>query len=105
MALSFIAPPCSPALASRRTSNLLSLDPFHQRSGREFLMSDAKLTLHCGAREVTREQLELVPCPPAEGRWRPVAHATVLTYATQALTDAGYEIEKLQLGLSRCDSR
>src|SRR5205823_1257175 len=52
-----------------------------------------------------REQLELVPCPPAEGRWRPVAHATVLTYATQALTDAGYEIEKLQLGLSRCDSR
>ena len=68
-------------------------------------MSDAKLMLHCGAREVTREQLELVPCPPAEGRWRPVAHATVLTYATQALTDAGYEIETLQLGLSRCDSR
>src|SRR5437763_8055374 len=68
-------------------------------------MASANLVLHCGAREVTREQLELVPCPPAEGRWRPVAHATVLTHATQALTDAGYEIEKMQLGLSRCDSR
>jgi hypothetical protein len=68
-------------------------------------MSDAKLMLHCGSREVTREQLDAVPCPPAEGTWRPVPHGTVLTYATQALTDAGYEIEKLQLGLSRSDAR
>ena len=58
-------------------------------------MSDAKLMLHCGAREVTREQLDLIPCPPAEGRWRPVPHGTVLTYATQALADAGYAIEKM----------
>ena len=55
-------------------------------------MSDAKLMLHCGAREVTREQLDLVPCPPAEGRWRPVPHGTVLTYATHALADAGYAV-------------
>ena len=65
----------------------------------------AKLTLHCGAREVTSEQLSLVPCPKPEGRWRPVPHGTVLTYATQALTDSGYEIEKMQLGLSRDDHR
>ena len=32
-------------------------------------------------------------------------HGTVLTYATQALTDAGYAIEKMQLGLSRNDAR
>ena len=68
-------------------------------------MASANLVLHCGAREVTREQLDLVPCPPAEGRWRPVPHGTVLTYATQALADAGYVIEKLQLGLSRSDAR
>src|SRR5262249_26722448 len=36
---------------------------------------------------------------------RPVPHGTVLTYATQALADAGYIIEKLQLGLSRSDAR
>ena len=32
-------------------------------------------------------------------------HGTVLTYATQALTDAGYSVEKMQLGLSRSDAR
>src|SRR5437870_642904 len=68
-------------------------------------MSDANLMLHCGAREVTRAQLDAVPCPPAEGRWRPVPHGTVLDYATQALTDAGYGIEKMQLGLSRNDAK
>jgi hypothetical protein len=68
-------------------------------------MSDANLMLHCGAREVTRTQLDAVPCPPAEGKWRPVPHGTVLTYATQALADAGYEIDKMQLGLSRNDAR
>jgi hypothetical protein len=68
-------------------------------------MVSAHLSLHCGAREVTPEQLSLVPCPVPEGRWRPVPHGTVLTYATQALTDAGYQIEKMQLGLSRNDAR
>jgi hypothetical protein len=68
-------------------------------------VAHAQLTLHCGAREVTPEQLALVPCPAPEGRWRPVPHGTVLTYATHALTDAGYEIEKMQLGLSRGDAR
>src|SRR5262249_5186568 len=72
---------------------------------KEFPMSQAKLILHCGAREVTRAQLDRVPCPAAEGSWKPVPRGTVLTYATQALTDAGYQIEKLQLGLSRNDAR
>jgi hypothetical protein len=65
----------------------------------------ANLMLHCGAREVSREQLALVPCPPAEGRWRPVPHLTVLDYAEKALTDAGYGVEKVHLGLSRDDAR
>jgi hypothetical protein len=34
-----------------------------------------------------------------------VPHGTVLTYATQALADAGYQVEKMQLGLSRSDAR
>ena len=68
-------------------------------------MVQSKLMLHCGAREVSREQLDAIPCPPAEGRWRPVPHGTVLTYATRALEDAGYEVEKLSLGVSRNDAR
>jgi hypothetical protein len=71
-------------------------------------MSDtatAVMTLHCGAREVTRDELAVVPCPQAEGRWKPVPHATVLDFAVKGLTDAGYGIKKLKLGLSRNDQR
>ena len=64
-------------------------------------MADAQLVLHCGAREVSPDQLALVPCPQPDGRWHPIPHATVLNYATQALTDAGYTVGKMQLGLSR----
>src|SRR5438128_2686525 len=71
----------------------------------ETSMADAKLMLHCGAREVTREELNAVPCPRPEGRWWPVPHGTVLTYAEQALRDAGYELDRLSLGLSRGDQR
>src|SRR5205823_8228403 len=61
--------------------------------------------LHCGAREVTHEQLRDVPCPSPEGRWHPVPHAQVLDYALQALRDAGYELGSMSLGLSRGDAR
>jgi Domain of unknown function (DUF932) len=68
-------------------------------------MPDATLILHCGAREVTADELKAVPCPPAEGRWRPVPHATVLGYACNALADAGYVIDTMKLGLGRDDAR
>lgn len=65
----------------------------------------ASMTLHCGAREVTREELALVPCPQAEGRWKPVAHSQVLDFALNGLTEAGYAVKSLKLGLSRNDQR
>lgn len=68
-------------------------------------MAEANLVLHCGARTVSEEQLRAAPCPSPEGRWRPVPHAVVLDHARRALTDAGYEVEHLQLGLARNDSR
>src|SRR5262249_51257958 len=68
-------------------------------------MPDANLILHCGAREVTVDELKAVPVPPAEGRWVPVAHATVLGHACTALADAGYQIDTMRLGLSRNDAR
>lgn len=68
-------------------------------------MAQANLVLHCGAREVSREQLALVPCPPPEGRWKAVPHVTVLDYATTSLKEAGYEIENVKLGLTRDDNR
>src|SRR5207249_3852401 len=68
-------------------------------------MASANLILHCGAREVTRQQLMEVPCPPPEGRWHPVPHHEVLDHALQALDDAGYGVEKMQIGLTRDDAR
>src|SRR5437868_5604471 len=68
-------------------------------------MAEANLVLHCGAREVTRVELDAVPCPQPEGAWRPVPHGVVLNHALKALLDAGYEVEKMQLGVSRGDAR
>ncbi len=68
-------------------------------------MADAKLILHCGAREVSQEELNAVPCPEPEGRWRPVPHGSVLSYATDALKEAGYEIDNLRLGVARDNHR
>src|SRR2546421_247517 len=39
-------------------------------------MASANLMLHCGAREVTRSELDAVPCPKPDGRWFPVPHGT-----------------------------
>lgn len=69
------------------------------------MVANATLMCHRGAREVGRDELVRVSCPPAEGRWRPVPHAEVLSHAELALTDAGYGIEKIALALSRDDAR
>ena len=68
-------------------------------------MAQAAMTLHKGGREVSLEELTAVPCPEPSGIWRPVPHSTVLKYAKQALQGAGYEIEKMRLGLSSDDQR
>ena len=58
------------------------------------------LILHRGAKEVTRQELALAPCPPPEGKWRPIPHSQVLQYAETALVQAGYEIQRMNLALS-----
>jgi hypothetical protein len=68
-------------------------------------MAQAGMMLHCGAKEVSREELNAVPCPPPEGRWRPVPHGQVLDFAEKALTDAGYGVQKMRLGLARDNQR
>jgi len=69
------------------------------------MVANATLLCQRGAREVTREELSFVPCPPPQGRWHPVPFHTVLEYAERALTDAGYRIAKSALALSRRDGR
>lgn len=65
----------------------------------------SQLVLHRGGREVSREELDAVPCPPPEGKWRPVPHGQVLRFAENALVAAGYQIERMNLGLSKDNSK
>jgi hypothetical protein len=68
-------------------------------------MAASNLTLHCGAREVTRDELAALSCPPPTKTWAPVGHDRVLTTALATLGEAGFSVEKLRLGVSRDDGR
>jgi hypothetical protein len=69
------------------------------------MVSQATLVCHRGAREVSRDELARVSCPEAEGRWRPIAHSQVLSYAEEALMAAGYATDRLNLALSGNNAR
>jgi len=68
-------------------------------------MVTSNLMLHKGARLVEIDELRTVKAPPAEGRWHPVSHGTVLTRVVETLAQAGYEVRKQSLALSRGDHR
>jgi hypothetical protein len=63
------------------------------------------LITHCGARVVTREELNRVEPPPATATWFPVKHSLVIDTVSQSLQEAGFRIERTQFALSRSDAR
>src|ERR1700680_303915 len=68
-------------------------------------MATSSLMLHCGAREVTRDELAALPCPPSTRTWAPVGHARVLDTVLGTLAEAGYAVVKSRFGLSAGDGR
>ena len=68
-------------------------------------MATSTLIAHCGAREVTRAELDCVEAPPATDTWFPVKHATVIDTVGNALTAAGFQIRGTKFALSRGDAR
>src|SRR5262245_3706555 len=68
-------------------------------------MSSGNLCLHKGARLVSLDELTPIKAPPPEGRWYPVSHHQVLERVTGTLQEAGYEVQRQQLALSRNDQR
>ena len=68
-------------------------------------MANATLMLHCGAKHVSREELAEYKAPPPSKRWYPLSHSRVLDVVTSTLKEAGYEIQKEQLGVMRDGSR
>lgn len=63
------------------------------------------LITHCGARVVTREELERIEAPAATATWFPAKHAVVIDTVSQSLAAAGFTIERSQFALSRGDAR
>lgn len=68
-------------------------------------MANSNLVLHRGAKPVSPDELQQYKAPPPEGRWFPLSHGRVLGVVTDTLGEAGYVIEKQQLGVMRDGSR
>jgi hypothetical protein len=65
----------------------------------------AKLVLHCGARQVSREELDRVEPPPGTATWFPVKHSTVIDTVQQALAAAGFGVRRATFALQSGDHR
>lgn len=65
----------------------------------------SNLMLHCGAREVDRSALALVPVPAPTRTWFPVGHSLVVDAVESQLDAAGFAIQRARFGLSADDGR
>jgi hypothetical protein len=63
------------------------------------------LLLHCGAREVSRDELNSIEAPPATRSWFPLKHGLVLDTVQNTLEGAGFQVTKCRMGLSRGNAR
>ncbi len=68
-------------------------------------MATSTLVAHCGAREVTREELCRIPAPPGTASWFPLAHSTVVETVEETLHGGGFRIRQAKYALSRHDHR
>jgi len=58
------------------------------------------LVTHCGARDVSRDELVEIEPPPPTTTWLPVSHRQVLAGAAETLAGAGFEIGRERLTIS-----
>lgn len=68
-------------------------------------MATSALVTHCGARVVTREELDAIAAPAPTATWFPVRHGTVIDTVTRLLGDAGFRINGVKYAVARNDAR
>jgi hypothetical protein len=70
-------------------------------------MSKSALLLHCGAREVSRAQLDEISqnTPPATRTFVPVSHSTALDTVIQTMAESGFHARSVRIGVARGDHR
>ena len=64
-------------------------------------MPGTQLVLHCGAKEVSRNELATVEAPPPTRTWYPIKHSDVLDAVLETVDQTGFAVEKMRLALSR----
>ena len=69
------------------------------------MSSTTTLITHCGAREVGREELDLIEAPPPTKTWFPVRHSTFIESVTDLLQAGGFQIGKATFALSKNGAR
>jgi hypothetical protein len=68
-------------------------------------MSTTTLVTHCGAREVSREELNQIEAPQPTQTWFPVRHSTVVESVSDLLQTGGFQVQKATYALSRQNAR
>ncbi len=63
------------------------------------------LVKHCGAREVTWGDLDLIPTPQATQTWFPLSHSQALGSVVQTLDAAGFGVKSMALSVTADDAR
>ena len=64
-------------------------------------MSQSQLVLHCGAREIGRDELDRIEPPPPTATWFPIKHSVVLDTVLGTVEGAGFHVAKQSLGVAR----
>jgi hypothetical protein len=63
------------------------------------------LLAHCGARIVSREELDRIDAPPPTETWFPVRHSEVIDTVVRSLAGSNLVVRAAQFALSRGDAR
>ncbi len=69
------------------------------------MISHGTLINHCGARPVTKGDLELIPAPPPTATWFPIRHLDVLDTVEQRIQEAGFTFRAMQLSVTADQKR
>jgi len=68
-------------------------------------MRNTNLVLHCGARAVTRDFLQNIPCPPATETWHPIPHIELVNQVERSLAASNMRIVTESYGVTEDNAR
>lgn len=69
------------------------------------MVASGQLINHCGARPVTKGDLELIPAPPKTDTWYPIRHIDVLDAVEATIASAGFSIRSCSFSVSQGNQR